>query len=70
MHLQKFDEKHKQLENNYDKFVDELGVYNMSEEDKLIIQTARIFGECELNVPKDFIEEVKSYIKKWQPAID
>ncbi len=66
--LQKFDERHKQLENNYDKFVDELGVYNMSEEDKLIIQTARIFGECELNVPQDFIEEVKSYIKKWQAS--
>ena len=64
--LQKFDERHKQLENNYDKLVDQLGVYNMNEEDKLIIQTARIFGECELNVPKNFIDEVKSYIKKWQ----
>lgn len=66
--LQKFDQRHKQLENNYDKLVDELGVYNMSEQDKLIIQTARIFGECELNVPKDFIDEVKSYIKKWQSS--
>ena len=66
--LQRFDERHKQLENNYDKLVDELGVYNMSEENKLIIQTARIFGECELNVPKDFIDEVKSYIKKWQSS--
>lgn len=66
--LQKFDERHKQLENNYDKLVDELGVYNMNEQDKLIIQTARIFGECELNVPKDFIDEVKSYIKKWQSS--
>ena len=66
--LQKFDERHKQLENNYDKLVNDLGVYNMSEEDKLIIQTARIFGECELNVPKNFIDEVKSYIKKWQSS--
>jgi peptidoglycan lytic transglycosylase D len=66
--LQKFDEKHKQLENNYDKLIDELGVYNMSEEDRLIIQTARIFGECELNVPKGFINEVKNYIKKWQSS--
>ncbi len=66
--LQKFDERHKLLENSYDKLVNELGVYNMSEEDKLIIQTARIFGECELNVPKDFLNEVKSYIIKWQSS--
>ncbi len=66
--LQKFDERHKQLENNYDKLVDELGVYNMNEQDRLIVQTARIFGECELNVPKDFLDEVKSYIKKWQSS--
>ena len=66
--LQKFDKRHRQLENNYDKLVDELGVYNMNEQDRLIIQTARIFGECELNVPKDFIDEVKSYIKKWQSS--
>ena len=67
--LQKFDERHKQLENNYDKLVDELGIYNMNEEDKLIIQTARIFGECELDVPKDFIDEVKNYIKNGGRAI-
>ncbi len=66
--LQKFDERHKQLENNYDKLVDELGIYNMNEEDKLIIQTARVFGECELDVPKDFIDEVKNYITKWQSS--
>ena len=64
--LQKFDERHKQLENNYDKLIDELGIYNKNETDKLIIRTARMFGECELSVPEDFISEVKIYIKKWQ----
>ena len=64
--LQKFDERHKQLENNYDKLIDELGIYNKNETDKLIIRTARIFGECELNVPRDFISEVKMYVRKWQ----
>ncbi len=66
--LKEFDKRHTQLENNYDKLVNELGVYNLSKEDELIIQTARIFGECELNVPKDFIKEVKIYIKKWQSS--
>ena len=63
--LRKFDARRKQLENNYDKLVDDLGVYNMSEEDKLIIKVARKFGECELTMPKDFIDEVKKYIHEW-----
>ena len=66
--LKKFDESHKQLEKNYNKLMDELDVYDMNDEDKLIIQTARIFGECELNVPEDFGYEVKRYIKKWQSS--
>ncbi len=66
--LQQFDNRHKELENNYDKLVDELGVYNMDEEDKLIIKTARVFGECELNMPKDFVDEVKNYIGKWRSS--
>ncbi len=66
--LRQFDQKHKQLESNYDKLVDELGVYNNNEEDKLIIKTARVFGECELNMPSQFMDEVKNYIKKWQSS--
>ena len=67
--LKDFDNRHKQLENSYDKLVDELGIYNnMDEEDKLIIKTARVFGECELNMPKEFVAEVKNYIKKWRSS--
>jgi len=64
--LEKFDERRKQLEKNYEKLVDDLGIYNLNEEDKLIVKTARIFGECEFTIPQDFIDEVKIYIKKWQ----
>lgn len=66
--LEKFDEKHQQLEKNYEKLVDDLGIYNLKEEDKLIVKTARIFGECEFAIPKPFIEEVKNYIQKWQSS--
>jgi hypothetical protein len=63
--LEMLDVSHQQLE-EYDKLVDELGIYDLSEEDKLIVKTARIFGECELAMPKAFMVEVKNYIKKWQ----
>jgi membrane-bound lytic murein transglycosylase D len=52
----------------YDQLVEKLGVYKkkMSEDEKLILKVASIFGECELNLPPGFVQEVRKYIKKWQ----
>jgi membrane-bound lytic murein transglycosylase D len=52
----------------YDGFLDKLGVYgeDMSREDRLILQVARVFGECDVDLPDNFASEVKRYIKKWQ----
>ena len=36
--------------------------------DRLIYRLARVFGECEINMPAGFIDEVKSYIRKWQSS--
>ena len=66
--LQKFDERRHELKKNYDKLVDQLGTYDLAPDEKLIIKTARAFGECELTMPKDFIDEVKSYISKWKSS--
>ena len=59
-----------EMENRYDNFVDKVGLFHkgMSEEDRLIFKVARIFGECEINVPKGFAKEVKVYITKWQSS--
>jgi hypothetical protein len=58
-----------QMEAEYDAFVKELGVYaKLPEDEQLILHTARAFGECEVNVPPDFIAEVKRYIKQWQSS--
>ena len=62
-----------QMRTNYDGFIDNLGVYTkkMSQEDRLILKMASIFGECEVNIPdKLFVQEVKKYIKKWQSTRD
>jgi len=52
----------------YQKFVDEAESpeASLSPEDRTILRVARIFGECELNMPPEFKEEVKAYIRKWQ----
>jgi len=62
--------RRRQMEKSYDKFLATLHVYDpkMTEQDKIILRVARIFGECELNMPPDFVAEVSRYIKLWQSS--
>ena len=59
-----------EMENSYDRYLASLHVYSpkMSEQDRLILRVARIFGECELDMPPDFVTEVNKYIKYWQSS--
>lgn len=56
------------LEAQYDGFLEELDVLGtgLSEEDRVILRVARLFGECELTMPDDFVAEVKRYIHEWK----
>jgi pSer/pThr/pTyr-binding forkhead associated (FHA) protein len=62
--------KRREMEKNYDRFIDTLKVYKkgMTPQERLILQTARTFGECEINVPPDFTREVLRYISKWKSS--
>jgi membrane-bound lytic murein transglycosylase D len=68
--IKKLRSRRRDMENNYDQFLATLHVYSpkMSEQDKLVLRVARIFGESELDMPKGFVDEVKRYIKKWQAS--
>ena len=66
-------ERKKQLftmEKQYDHLVEELGVVraDMNAEERIVFRVARIFGECELNMPAGFLKEVKAYIRKWKAS--
>jgi soluble lytic murein transglycosylase-like protein len=60
----------RQLENSYDRYVDSLDVYRkaLSDEEKIILRMARRFGECEINMPDGFVQEVTAYIRNWQSS--
>jgi membrane-bound lytic murein transglycosylase D len=60
--------RRREMESTYDRFLTVLNLYDqrLSEEDRLILRITRLFGECELAAPSDYLKEVKSYIKKWQ----
>jgi len=58
----------KDLDDRYQKLLVSLKVYDpkMTEEQKLVLRVARIFGECELDMPKNFYDEVSKYIGYWK----
>jgi membrane-bound lytic murein transglycosylase D len=68
--VKKYQSRQREMEQNYDRFLTSLRIYDpkMTEEQRLVLRVSRIFGECELDVPPGFAEEVQNYIKKWQSS--
>lgn len=61
--------KLREMEKEYDNFVQEIGVYQkVPEDEQVMLRVARIFGECEVNVPKGFAHEVRRYIRGWKSS--
>jgi hypothetical protein len=68
--INKYHGQRKEMEKNYDHFLGALGFYSskLTEPERLILRVARLFGECEINMPAGFVTEVQNYIKKWQSS--
>jgi membrane-bound lytic murein transglycosylase D len=66
--IEKMRDDYNRMQKIYDKYVGELDVYDLSEEDRLILKMARLFGECEINMPDNFVREVKTFINKWKSS--
>lgn len=61
--------RRRELMDKYDEFVKELGIYEVKDDvDKAILHVARVFGECEVNMPAEFVSEVKRYIQEWKKS--
>jgi len=57
-----------EMSTQYDALLEELGVLDddLPPEERLILRMARVFGECEVAMPKEFVDEVKRYIGIWR----
>ena len=66
--LKQYVERRRQMESTYDRFLAGSNVYDRSltEQERLILRVTRAFGECEIAAPQEYLEEVSSYIRKWQ----
>jgi membrane-bound lytic murein transglycosylase D len=68
--VRKYESRRTEMQKSYDRFLSTLHVYDtkLTEQQRLILRVARIFGECELDMPPEFAAEVGNYIKKWQSS--
>jgi hypothetical protein len=56
----------REMERNYDQYVTRYYGRNLDEEERAILRVTRLFGECELAAPEDYLRQVKAYIRSWQ----
>lgn len=68
--IKKYQNRRQEMGKEYDRFLATLHVYDpkMTPQQRLIMRVARIFGECELAMPPEFVTEIENYIKKWQSS--
>ncbi len=61
-------ERRQVLDQQYRDFIEELGIYSdkTPEEVRLVYRIAHRFGESEVNVPPEFVDEVLRYIERWK----
>lgn len=60
--------RRREMENTYNQYLASLHVYDrkMTQQQRIMLRIARVFGECELDMPPDFEAEVDKYIGYWQ----
>ncbi len=63
-------ERQQRMAEEYDRFVKTMDVYrkDLSEQDKVILRVTRVFGECDLNMPVEYVSDVKDYIQRWKAS--
>ena len=52
--------------NDYDRYVASLYDRRLNEKERLILRVTRLFGECDVAAPPEYVGEVMRYIEKWQ----
>ncbi len=57
-----------ELSKQYEDFLEKIKPVVKAQDDVegIILRMARLFGECQLDVPDDFVDEVKRYIAQWK----
>lgn len=60
--------RHEELQRRYDRLLETLGIYGEGTDErvKLVYRVVHKFGESEVNVPREFVQEVLDYVDRWK----
>ncbi len=66
--LARYNARRTDMRQRYEDFVDQLGIYSdrTPEDIQLVYRVVRRLGESEVNVPREFIDEVLRYVDRWK----
>jgi len=69
---QSYRERRAEMERQYQEFVKALGLYSdrTSQELQIIYRVTHRFGESEVNVPPEYVDEVRRYIERWKRSAE
>lgn len=59
-------EDRRRMQSNYENFVADLYDRKLNDKERVIMRVTRLFGECDVAAPRDYVGEVMRYIKIWQ----
>src|SRR5262250_790756 len=68
--VRQYSSRRREMQNSYDQYLSAMHIYDrkMTEQQRIMLRVARVFGECELEMPPDFEAEVSKYIKYWRQS--
>src|SRR4029453_3262690 len=62
--------RRRHMESNYEHYLSGLRLYDhpLTAPEQLILRVTRLFGECDLAAPPEYLAEVATYIRRWQSS--
>jgi pSer/pThr/pTyr-binding forkhead associated (FHA) protein len=64
--VRRYQERRRQLEINYEQYLSGLSGRHFTPQEKAILRITRLFGECDVAAPPEYMAQVMTYIRAWQ----
>jgi hypothetical protein len=64
--VSELEEQKRRLEQRYEQIAERAYGRRLTPQDRLILRVTRLFGECEVAAPREYLGEVNRYINEWR----
>jgi peptidoglycan lytic transglycosylase D len=64
--ISELEEQRRRLEQRYEQIAERAYGRSLTPQDRLILRMTRLFGECEVAAPREYLGEVHRYINEWR----